>query len=278
MSDATIYDVRWADLNRFQSFLFDLPEPTLETFFQFAGVPLQDSWSPQPIYSHQPRLERPSFWHLFGTAVIVMDQEVIDLVGQFIYPVGELLSLRESGTNEQFYALNILRDIDCLNPHAYRIDELDVRPDFIPHRLDESGLFKVPQLDTTHISAWGHLDYLADPIRCGVIPEHWRSRVSSRSSIVLINPARWSLGDVECPRRDATRCPDAVSISSPIEVLHLERRLSGAGIDRGYGHLGSSRRSCGVRLPDRSPRNRRCGQLRWPTARRTESGSDRARS
>jgi hypothetical protein len=151
VSDATIYDVRWADLNRFQSFLFDLPEPTLETFFQFAGVPLQDSWSPQPIYSHQPRLQRPSFWHLFGTAVIVMDQEVIDLVGQFIYPVGELLSLRESGTNEQFYALNILRDIDCLNPHAYRIDELDVRPDFIPHRLDESGLFKVPQLDTTHI-------------------------------------------------------------------------------------------------------------------------------
>jgi hypothetical protein len=151
MSEATVYRVRWADLDRFQSFLVDRPDPPLETWLQFAGVRLADSWTPLPIYSDQPRLQRPSFWHLVGAAVIVVEHEVVDLVGQFLYPAGELLPLRETGTDKEFLALNILRDTDCLDPSADRIDELTVVPDFIPHRLPESGLFKVPQLDTTHI-------------------------------------------------------------------------------------------------------------------------------
>ena len=60
-------------------------------------------------------------------------------------------SLREAGTGHEFFALNILKDIDCLNPDAIRVEELNIQPDFLPRRLPESGLFKVPHLDTTHI-------------------------------------------------------------------------------------------------------------------------------
>jgi hypothetical protein len=86
-----------------------------------------------------------------GAAVIVMHQEVVELVGHFVHAAGELLPLRESGTDQEFLALNILEDVDCLDPGAYRIDELVVRPEFLLHRLPESGLFKVPQLDKTDI-------------------------------------------------------------------------------------------------------------------------------
>src|SRR4029077_9984253 len=61
------------------------------------------------------------------------------------------LPLRLSGSNETFLALNILRDIDCLNPDAYRINDLEVYTDFIAHRLPESGLFKIPQVDHLQI-------------------------------------------------------------------------------------------------------------------------------
>jgi hypothetical protein len=57
------------------------------------------------------------------------------------------LQLRVSGTGEQLHALNILRDVDCLNPEAYRLDDLEMYTDFLEHRLAESGLFKIPQAD-----------------------------------------------------------------------------------------------------------------------------------
>ena len=79
MGEATVYRVRWADLNRYQAFLFDVDEAdaSFDLWGQFAGVSLADTWVPLPIYSDQPRLERPSFWHLVGAGVIVMDREVI---------------------------------------------------------------------------------------------------------------------------------------------------------------------------------------------------------
>ena len=83
--------------------------------------------------------------------MIVMDGDVIDLAADFVHPAGELLPLREAGTDREFFALNILKDIDCLNPEAIHVEELEIRPDFLPRRLPESGLFKVPHLDITHI-------------------------------------------------------------------------------------------------------------------------------
>ena len=146
VDETTVFRVGWTDLDRYQSLLVDLADPPYEVWDQFAGAPLADAWVPLPVYIEQPRLEQPSFWKLIGAAVIAMEDEVIDLVAEFIYPVGELLPLIESGTGRKFSALNILRDIDCLSPSAVQVESLTFTPDFLAHRLPESGLFKVPQV------------------------------------------------------------------------------------------------------------------------------------
>jgi hypothetical protein len=150
MSDAVVYLVGWEDLIRYQSFLYDLPK-TPHELRHFDGASKEDWWEPPPIYSEYPRREAPDFWHLFGVATILTSPTVVEELGGFFHPVGELLPMRATGTNETFLALNILRDVDCLNPDAYRIDDLEIYTDFIAHRLPESGLFKVPQVDNTTI-------------------------------------------------------------------------------------------------------------------------------
>jgi hypothetical protein len=150
MSEATIYHVRWADLDRYQSLLFDfdLSRAPIEVT-RFEGDRKEDWWKPQPVYIDSQRLERPSFWKLWGPSTIAMDASVVDLLGHHLYPVGELLPLYESRTREEFYALNITPDVDCVDPKAYSLNDLVLYPEFLPHRLPESGLFKIPQLVDT---------------------------------------------------------------------------------------------------------------------------------
>jgi hypothetical protein len=84
-------------------------------------------------------------------ATIVASAEVTHELASFLVPVGELLPLRMSGTNEELLALNILRDVDCINPSAYNLEALELYTDFLEHRLPESGLFKIPQVDEIEI-------------------------------------------------------------------------------------------------------------------------------
>lgn len=150
MSEAVVHRLVWEDLGRFQSLLYDLPEvrPELRSF---QGRAKEEWWEPPPVYSDMPRLAEPDLWHLVGVATIVMAPEVAEELGGFLHAAGELLPLRMSGTNRTLFALNILRDVDCLDPTRYRPQEGDAWTDFIEHRLDESGLFKVPQLDDVEI-------------------------------------------------------------------------------------------------------------------------------
>lgn len=145
-----MYLVEWDDLDRYQSFLYDLPDVPRE-LYRFDGQSRRDSWTPQPIYAERPRLEPPDLWHLWGTATIVMAPPVAELLADFVDPVGELLPLRRSGTGETFLALNILRDVDCLDPAGDNLDELELYTMFVEDRLPESGLFKIPQCDDVAI-------------------------------------------------------------------------------------------------------------------------------
>lgn len=149
MGNAVVTRIRF-DVDRYQYFLYDLPGPPLELLL-FDGTPRSMSWLPQPIYIEQPRLEPPDIWHLGGAAVLVMDDSVIEQLEPFISVAGELLPLYISGSGERFNALNILRDIDCLEPGTFALDDLELYPTFLEHRLPETGLFKIPQLDTTEI-------------------------------------------------------------------------------------------------------------------------------
>jgi hypothetical protein len=150
MGDATVFRVRPDDLDRYQAFLYDLPEVT-PGIRHFDGTAKEEWWEPVPLYSDAPRLEAPDIWHLVGSAAFVMSSIVAESLGSFLHPVGELLPVRVVGARESFEVLNILRDVNCLNPEADRIDDLEIYSDFLEHRLPESGLFKVPQLDTVDV-------------------------------------------------------------------------------------------------------------------------------
>ncbi len=140
------------DVNRFQALLIDLPESqTPVSTFTFGGVSKADAWSPLPVYSDRPRLEEPDIWHLVGCAVLVMSKATVEALEPFVSMAGELLPVISSETSDELYALNILEDVACLDPTAYDLDALTLYPRFIEHRLPETGLFKVPQIDTVDI-------------------------------------------------------------------------------------------------------------------------------
>lgn len=135
------------DVERFQYFLFDRFDLPLEMLL-FDGTPRRETWQPQPIYVERPRLEPPDIWHLAGAAILVMDDDVVKRIEPFVSMAGELLPVYVAGTGEPYHALNILADIDCLRPGSYSLDYLEFYPDFLEHRLPETGLFKISQLDT----------------------------------------------------------------------------------------------------------------------------------
>jgi hypothetical protein len=144
---AEVFRIRW-DVRRFQAYLYDIPGPLADELRCFAGTPKAERWTPQPVYSDHPRLERPDIWHLIGVATMVMDAGVVQQVEPWLIEAGELLPLVVSGTGETVYALNILQDVDCIDPVAFSLDEMRLQPVFLEHRLPESGLFKLPQVDT----------------------------------------------------------------------------------------------------------------------------------
>jgi hypothetical protein len=147
---ATIHIVRWDDPDRYQALLYDLPAVPRE-LRTFDGRAKRGTWETPPVYVDGPRLEAPDFWRLVGSATIVVSPQLAQELGGFLHPVGELLPLRLSGTGETLLALNILRDVDCLDPAADDLDNLNVLTQFLVHRLDESGLFKIPQVDDVEI-------------------------------------------------------------------------------------------------------------------------------
>jgi hypothetical protein len=144
-----VYRIRFEG-SRFQALAYDLPNPDMR-LWHFGGQSKADSWIPQPVFIDRPRAEPPDIWHLFGAAVLVMSRETIVNLEPFVSAAGELLPLIVSGWNERLFALNILEDIDCIEPSAYSLDDLELYPHFIEHRLPESGLFKIPQTDTVDI-------------------------------------------------------------------------------------------------------------------------------
>jgi hypothetical protein len=136
------------DVDRFQAFLLDEADPPVEAWL-FDGTPRARSWQPPAVYVDQLRLEVPDIWTLVGAAVLIFDERIEELLGPELYRVGELLPIFYQG--QRLRLLNILLDINCLDP-TRRDWEVEPEPYvFIEHRLPESGLFKVPETDTAEI-------------------------------------------------------------------------------------------------------------------------------
>jgi hypothetical protein len=149
LSESRVYLVTW-DVDRFQALLYDLPEEdvSLERHLLFDGRSAVESWTPLPVYSDQPNLERPDIWYHADTHLPVMSGEVLDQLEPVISPLWEPLLLTVSGTEEELFMINVLNVRDALEPGAHSADDLWAFPHFVEHRLPDTGLFLVPQLSS----------------------------------------------------------------------------------------------------------------------------------
>jgi hypothetical protein len=138
------------DVERFQAFLWDGQLPARHVR-EFDGRSKLRGWEARRVYSDQPRLDRPDIWQLVGSAALVMGETVISQLEPCISSSGELLPLVDAKSGDTVLALNILRDIDCLDLDESSLDPIEPALAFLEHRLPESGLFKVPEFDTTDI-------------------------------------------------------------------------------------------------------------------------------
>lgn len=165
MDVSVVYRVTW-DVERFQVLLYDVPEESMEPdLWMFDGTPRARSWTPLPVYADAPRLERPDIWCLAGAAVIVVPQSVGQELDSHLWATGELLALESRDFDEPLLLLNITRDVDCVDRGASTFDDaLTMSLSFHPDRLPESGLFKVPECDTTEV-LYLERDSDGDPLR-----------------------------------------------------------------------------------------------------------------
>lgn len=145
MAETIVCIIEW-DVERFQAYLYDLPddELSLERHMEFVGRSVLEGWEPLPVYSDQPRLEQPNIWYQTETHMPVLSAAVVDELEPFVSRSGELLPLVVSRSDETVYLLNVLQVRDALEPHAYSFWEERFEPQFIEHRLPDTGLFLLP--------------------------------------------------------------------------------------------------------------------------------------
>ena len=147
VSETSVFMLSW-DVERFQAYLYDLPDEklSLHEHMLLDGHSRSDTWDTMAIYSDQPHLEEPDIWYHTATHLPVMSREVVDKLEPFISQAGELLPLTVSDSGETVYMLNVLVVRNAVEPDAYSVDQLWLYPRFIEHRLPDTGLFRLPQL------------------------------------------------------------------------------------------------------------------------------------
>lgn len=145
MENSTVYRVTF-DGNQFQQLGYDLDEPGIG-LYRFRGVPRGDEWEVQPVAIHSRKLRRPDVWHLAGAAVLVFEPAALSKLNPHVSAAGELLPLVLGPHGEKVFALNITRDVDCLNTGESLLGPVRWRLEFAEQLLPASGLFKVPQAD-----------------------------------------------------------------------------------------------------------------------------------
>jgi hypothetical protein len=172
------------DGNQYQQLGYDLADPTLD-LYRFNGTSRLETWTPQPVYVHHPRLRRPDIWHLAGAAALVFEDSTVPELEPYVSAAGELLELIYRDHSDRLLLLNITQDVDCLDVAASSLGPVNWRLSFLEHRMPESGLFKIPQADAVHVLCLEHEDEA----------DSFRKRVASLELTGLDFEPVWSSSD-----------------------------------------------------------------------------------
>lgn len=151
---ARVFKVRF-DLEGFQDLLIDAPEGESGKWFKMLrqdGRSWSGGWRPPPVYSPEPLLRRPDFWHLVGCYGLVVDARALDTAEPYLLAAGELLPLPFG--NELLHISNVTGVYDCIDTDSAERSATGTeitRYPFIEHRIPETTLFKIPETVATEM-------------------------------------------------------------------------------------------------------------------------------
>jgi hypothetical protein len=122
VNEVAVYWI-WADVSRYRSLLFDLPEPELtEEYLFFHGSPKRESWPslPPPVciddevyVDTDPLAPDPDIWDLSSGTTVATTPEIIERLEPFLSMSAEVLPLENhTGEELELFALNIVNQLD----------------------------------------------------------------------------------------------------------------------------------------------------------------------
>lgn len=123
----------------------------------FIGKPMNQGWQPPPVTIHGKSLRLHDFIGWMSKAPVCSEKAKVNLepvIGSFV----EFLPLTEL-RGKPYYAMNVLKVVDCLDAARSEIDYFDHDPKrimvintfaFVPDRVENVPIFRVPQ-PTSHV-------------------------------------------------------------------------------------------------------------------------------
>jgi len=152
-----IYKVE-LDVNNYQQFVVESDEPEIyKKKLKFIDCkPKSGNWNPPTIRVFNPMLEKGDFYRL-AVGTFAMNIKAMDLLRTECELAGEVLPIKCG--KEQFYAINILECVNCLDHLNCKfdideeftdengnpvIDDIEVYA-FLEGMLPEASIFKIPE-------------------------------------------------------------------------------------------------------------------------------------
>jgi len=146
-----------ADVNTYQYFMLQDQRLLRSEQLRFDGTVIHE-WSPPAVFSYQPQLAYGDFWGFqMWSAALAASPKAIRLLHVLFARAGQLLDLPYQG--EHFGLLNVTQCVDCLDPEhtQWILGQETKKPiriakySFVPERLPESSIFKLPQTARSEI-------------------------------------------------------------------------------------------------------------------------------
>lgn len=125
-----------------------------EIYYAFDGRSLADSWKPLPVKIY--RAEKEGDFPQLVLHIPVFSPKALKVLSPLIEGTAEVLPL--DCPNREFYAINVLAVLDCLDVERSEIVKIStgkimdiLRYTFVPDRIGDANIFKVRELPLRNV-------------------------------------------------------------------------------------------------------------------------------
>jgi hypothetical protein len=141
--------------SNFTTFYFPIEEDKvlfhqLVTDYFDASKSILEKWRTLYLLRDSPK-KHPDFFSIDGTDIIAISQNAVNKLINFLQDEIELLSLETDAG--KYYALNLLKFVNCLDHEKSKYDSIDEGPivkysilEFSEEKIGKNMIFKIPEL------------------------------------------------------------------------------------------------------------------------------------